>query len=158
MHAIEQFDEASNRDLHDAPAPARILVVDSDADLRNVLTGCLLELGYSVSCVADGREAVRLVANGLCEGRAFGAVILDLAERDGAQSIEAFETMRRLDPDIAVIATSTWPHSAWLVDYDSFGFAAALPKPWRFVELAMALKRVLEPPDERFQSSIRIKI
>jgi hypothetical protein len=64
MHAIESFDESHDvPDVeHDAP---RILVVDGDLDLRNVLTGCLRELGYAASSAATGREAIRLVANAL---------------------------------------------------------------------------------------------
>jgi two-component system cell cycle sensor histidine kinase/response regulator CckA len=154
MHAIESFDESHDvPDVeHDAP---RILVVDGDLDLRNVLTGCLRELGYAASSAATGREAIRLVANALHDNQPYDAVILDVSDRHGLQSIDSFHTIRGLDDDLPVIATSTWPHSTWLMDYDSFGFAAALPKPWRFVELAMVLKRIVRRSDPK--SSTRIK-
>jgi two-component system cell cycle sensor histidine kinase/response regulator CckA len=155
MPAIQRFDEASH-DIPDTEQDApRILVVDADLDLRNVLTGCLLELGYAASSAANGLDATRLVANALHDNRPYDAVILDVSDRHGLQSIDSFHAIRRLDDELPVIATSTWPHSTWLMDYDSFGFAAALPKPWRFVELAMLLKRIVRRLDPK--SSTRIK-
>lgn len=155
MHAIDSFDEASHDIPHADHDTPRILVVDGDLDLRNVLAGCLVELGYAASSAASGLEAIRLVINALNDDRPYDAVILDVSDRHGLQSIDAFHAIRRLDGDLPVIATSTWPHSTWLVDYDSFGFAAALPKPWRFVELAMILKRLVHRRDPK--SSTRIK-
>lgn len=154
MQALEVDPELGTRD---ASEPGRVLVVDSDPDLRNVVTGCLLELGYEVSCAASGDEAVRLVANALHAERGFDVVILDIMERDSTKILDSFALMRRLDSEISVIATSTWPHAAWLVDYFSFGFDAALPKPWRFVDLAMTLNRVVDRGKNRQHSETRIK-
>jgi DNA-binding NarL/FixJ family response regulator len=106
---------------------------------------------------STGDEAVRLVANALHEERGFDVVILDLMERDSARTLDSFALMRRLDPEISVIATSTWPHAAWLVDYTSFGFDAALPKPWRLMELATTLNRVVARSEKRLYSEMRIK-
>lgn len=103
MHAIADCDEGPKRSSQDAPGSARVLILDTDPDLRNVLAGCLLELGYEVACAARADEAVRLVANALCEERSFEVVILDITERDAEQSLRAFSTMCRLDPEIRVI-------------------------------------------------------
>jgi DNA-binding NtrC family response regulator len=139
-------------------AQVRILIVDSDPDLRNVLLGCLLELGYEVACAAGPDEAVRLVANALHEENRFSVVILDIAERESAAILDAFTLIARLDPELRVVATSTFPYATWLVDHASFGFAAALAKPWRFVELATTLERVLADGEARKYSEARIKI
>lgn len=132
--------ESNERELGVRPAPPRILVMDDDLELRNVLAVCLLELGYAVTCASNGEEAVRLFAGALCEGDPYSALILDLVVSSGMGGVEALAMMKRLDPDVAAIASSGALNSHVLLEYRTFGFVAALPKPWRFVELAVAVK------------------
>ncbi|MBI3564023.1 MAG: response regulator [Elusimicrobia bacterium] len=58
--------------MPEAPAPARILVVDDDASVRRVIERMLKEDGHEVSSAATGEDAVALV------GREFDLVLTDL--------------------------------------------------------------------------------
>jgi CheY-like chemotaxis protein len=51
----------------------RLLVVDDEAEMREVLAEALSAWGYEVTVAASGREAVELVATSL-----FEAVLLDV--------------------------------------------------------------------------------
>ena len=56
------------------PAGKRLLIVDDDAFARDTLAQILQEEGYSVSCAANGREALRLMRGALLPD----LVLLDL--------------------------------------------------------------------------------
>jgi CheY-like chemotaxis protein len=90
----------------DAPAaapsarPASVLVVDDNADIRDVLEELLTMKGYRVRVSADGADAVRqLVA------AAPDVVLLDIT-MPGLSGVEALPTIRALAPSTAVIMVS----------------------------------------------------
>jgi CheY-like chemotaxis protein len=79
--------------------PARILVVDDDAELRRALAEVLTDVGYVVSCAPNGEEALRE----LRRAPAPDAIVLDLAMpvMDGW----TFRARQRSDPALAPIPT-----------------------------------------------------
>ncbi len=55
------YPSASPSASADGPAPARVLVADDNADMRDYLTRLLRGAGYRVSAVGDGAQALRSV-------------------------------------------------------------------------------------------------
>ena len=55
----------------------RILVMDDEEMIRNVLRQLLESLGYTVECVQDGTEAVAAYQRAQAAGQPFAVVILD---------------------------------------------------------------------------------
>jgi two-component system cell cycle sensor histidine kinase/response regulator CckA len=80
----------------------RILVVDDEYAVRNVLGLSLTHLGYSVETAASGLDA--LDRFGEAEGR-YDLVILDLL-MPGLSGEEVFNRLRRLRPDLRVLIVS----------------------------------------------------
>ncbi|MEM0449834.1 MAG: response regulator [Methanomassiliicoccales archaeon] len=76
---------------------AKILVVDDELGIRNVITSLLKEKGYQISTAGTGAEALRLLSNEF-----FNVVILDiiLPDMTGTQLLEKIE---RSSPDSEVI-------------------------------------------------------
>jgi signal transduction histidine kinase len=124
----------------------RLLVMDDETDLRRVLALCLEELGYVVACAADGEEAIALFDLALRDQRPFDAVILDLTVRGGMGGLETLEQLRRLTPEVRAIASSGYSDSPVLADHARHGFAGILPKPYRFTDLALVLRTVVQAP------------
>ncbi|HEY3444254.1 MAG TPA: response regulator [Paludibaculum sp.] len=79
---------------------ARVLVVDDDAAVRELVAAMLESGGYPVSVASNGREALSMLAS-----NGFEVIITDLVmpEQEG---IETIKLIRRDYPSVKVIAMS----------------------------------------------------
>ncbi|MDQ2824464.1 MAG: response regulator [Verrucomicrobiota bacterium] len=122
----------------------RILVMDDEAAIRDLTSQLLGTLGYEVTVVPDGREAVKIYERALRRGENFQAVILDATIRGGMGGLATIDRLRGLDPNITAIICSGYSDEAALSKFLAYGFRAALPKPFTRRELADALQRAFE--------------
>ncbi|HEV3409144.1 MAG TPA: response regulator, partial [Chthoniobacterales bacterium] len=123
----------------------RVLVMDDEAAIRELTAQLLSSLGYEVTAVPDGLEAIRSYERALRRGEQFQVVILDATVRGGLGGVAAIERLRALDPDVNAIICSGYSDEAALAEFLAYGFRGALPKPFTRAELADALKRTMEP-------------
>jgi PAS domain S-box-containing protein len=126
----------------------RVLVMDDEAAIRELTSQLLGTLGYEVTAVPDGLEAVRLYERALRRGEHFQAVILDATVRGGMGGVETIERLRRMDPKVNAIICSGYSDEAALSEFIAYGFRGALPKPFTRSELADALQRTFETTSE----------
>ena len=122
----------------------RILVMDDEEAIRELTSQLLGTLGYEVTAVPDGLEAVRLYERALRKGEHFQAVILDATVRGGMGGVATIERLRSMDPKVNAIICSGYSDEAALSEFLAFGFRGALPKPFTRSELADALQRAFE--------------
>jgi two-component system, cell cycle sensor histidine kinase and response regulator CckA len=122
----------------------RILVMDDEEAIRELTSQLLSTLGYEVTAVPDGLEAVRLYERALRKGEHFQAVILDATVRGGMGGVATIERLRSMDPKVNAIICSGYSDEAALSEFLAFGFRGALPKPFTRSELADALQRAFE--------------
>lgn len=106
--------------LHSQP---KVLVVDDDVDLRQLIRVALEEAGYQVREAAEGREAVRIVEN-----EDFTVAVLDLLmpEQEG---LETIRILRKARPDLGLIAISGGP-AVYLEAAGRLGALVCLKKPF----------------------------
>src|SRR5438067_7287422 len=122
----------------------RILVMDDEEAIRELTSQLLGTLGYEVTAVPDGLEAVRLYERALRKGEHFQAVILDATVRGGMGGVATIERLRSMDPKVNAIICSGYSDEAALSEFLAYGFRGALPKPFTRSELADALQRAFE--------------
>jgi len=122
----------------------RVLVMDDEAAIRELTSQLLGTLGYEVTAVPDGLEAVRLYERALRRGEQFQVVILDATVRGGMGGLATIERLRSLDPKVNAIICSGYSDEAALSEFLAYGFRGALPKPFTRSELADALQRTFE--------------
>lgn len=122
----------------------RVLVMDDEEAIRELTSQLLGTLGYEVTAVPDGLEAVRIYERALRKGEHFQAVILDATVRGGMGGVATIERLRSMDPKVNAIICSGYSDEAALSEFLAFGFRGALPKPFTRSELADALQRVFE--------------
>ena len=125
----------------------RILVMDDEAAIRELTSQLLGTLGYEVTAVPDGLEAVRIYERALRHGEHFQAVILDATVRGGMGGVATIERLRTMDPKVNAIICSGYSDEAALSEFLAYGFRGALPKPFTRSELADALQRAFEKPN-----------
>jgi DNA-binding response OmpR family regulator len=126
--------------------PARILLVDDDANLLVVLAEQLRADGYDVATARDGEEALRRLAVGWPD-----LVIVDMMmpRRDGLSL--AREIKERADlPIIVLSAIDAADSKAQLLDEVAEDYVT---KPYHYAELRARVNRVLRRLGDRLPSS-----
>ncbi len=131
-----------------APNPAnatrlRILFMDDEEAIREVMNLMLRRRGFDVTGVADGLAAVAAYGDAIARGVPYDAVVLDLAVPSGAGALEAIEPLRRLDPGVRALVSSGHARDPVMIDPTAHGFAGAVPKPYEIAGLVAAIERVL---------------
>jgi CheY-like chemotaxis protein len=132
-----------------APAVKKILVMDDEEMLRNVIRSVLESLGYEVETACNGEEAIELYTTAKGAGLPFGAVILDLTIKGGLGGRETIKRLRELDPDIRAIVASGYSTDPVMVDFRKHGFLDALHKPYSIQDLKKSLEGIGDAAADR---------
>lgn len=131
--------------MKSAPIGLRILVVDDEKGLRDMLTYALGRKGHRVSAVEGGTQALA----------AAGAEPFDVALCDvmmpGMGGLETLTALRELRPAMPVILLTGAPVQEEADEALGFGAADYLPKPCELSRLFAAIARAAGP--ERAASS-----
>jgi PAS domain S-box-containing protein len=143
---------ASSRPFVPAPAspglpPAgqgRILVMDDEAMIRDLLQEILSGFGYHVVCVGDGSEAVAAYQRAQEVGQPFAAVILDHTIPGGMGGLDALACLRALDPHIIALLSSGYANDPVMATFAQHGFSGVVSKPYTVQKLQEVLQRVLQ--------------
>jgi signal transduction histidine kinase len=116
---------------------ARILVVEDDVGSRLTLCGILEDVGYKVTGVEKGSEALEAIKDGN-----FNVVIADIRLPDvGGMSV--LELAKEINPDAAVIITTGYASIETAVNAVNEGAYAYFVKPINMDELKTAIVNVL---------------
>ena len=121
----------------------RVLVMDDEEIVRDVVGLMLFKLGYDVSLSKDGEEAIEQYRNSRASGESFDFVILDLNIKDGIGGKEACRRLLEIDPSANCIASSGYPVDLVMMEFEKYGFKGAISKPYRLNCLDEVLKEVL---------------
>ena len=118
--------------------PARILIADAEAVVRDVLERKLVSLGYACESCENGSEALALLAR-----RKFDLVLADvlMPEMEGATLLK--EALR-ISPDIAVILVTSIVNIEVAVDSLKDGAYDYITKPFSLEEVSISVSRALE--------------
>ena len=131
--------------IHEAPRAsleptlgAKVLVVDDDEAIRDLATSVLERDGYEVVAAVDGQDGLDRF---LAAPQTWAVVVLDLTmpRMSGA---EAFEKMRAVRPDLAVVISSGYSEVG-LTDDRNGGVVLRLPKPYRARDLCVTVERAI---------------
>ena len=121
----------------------RILVLDDEPLLRDLLVMMLTRWGYTVEAVADGREAVRRYVECRTQGTPFDLLIMDLTIPGGMGGRQAFAEILAHDPQARAIVASGYSDDPIMADYRKAGFLGALAKPFQKAELARVVNALM---------------
>ena len=124
-----------------------VLVMDDEAEIREIASEMLRHCGYDVMTAHDGDEAFRLYAGEKESGKPFDVVILDLTIRGGMGGMKVMELLMKADPDVKVIVSSGYANDPLMAQYKKHGFKGAIGKPYRMKELSDVIARVMKKTD-----------
>jgi PAS domain S-box-containing protein len=122
----------------------RILVMDDEESIQEMLTDMLENLGYAITLTSDGREAIEAYRAAQEQKAPFDAVLLDLTVSGGMGGKSAIRELAALDPDVTAIVSSGYSEDPVLASPERFGFKGVVHKPYRLSDLARVLKELLQ--------------
>ncbi len=130
---------------------AKILVIDDEAEIRNVLRQILEREGFEVSIARDGKEGLAKL-----DGEGADLVITDII-MPGIDGVAALERIKKDKPDLPVIVISgggavaprayepaAIATAAYLTSASQAGADRTLTKPFGREELVAAINSLLE--------------
>jgi CheY-like chemotaxis protein len=113
-----------------------ILVVDDVREQRELASGILTRLGYSVSTASNGEEALKLVTS----DDTYDLIILDMIMHPGIDGLETFRQIRKIKPDQKAIIVSGFSETNRVKIAQSLGAGAYIKKPYHLEKLGSAVK------------------
>lgn len=124
------------------PRRGRILVMDDDRLMREMLRRQLAVFGFEVETFVDGREAVESYLRARDGGKPFDAVILDLVVDGDWGGERTLAELQRVAPGVkAMVCSGSLAKPA--ESYRRQGFSAVLGKPYSLTDLRLKLEEML---------------
>ncbi|WP_456430931.1 PAS domain-containing hybrid sensor histidine kinase/response regulator [Thermosulfuriphilus sp.] len=122
----------------------RVLIMDDEDMVRDILKNMLRHLGYEVEETADGRQAVDSYRAAWISGHPHDVLIMDLTVPGGMGGREAVREILKINPQAKVIVSSGYSTDPVMANYDRYGFCGVIAKPYKIGELSQVLSRILE--------------
>ncbi len=124
----------------------RILLMDDEQMILDIVSRMLGHLGYEVTTCTDGSQAIAAFAKGKSQGESFDVVVMDLIIPNGVGGQDAVHTIKKIDPGARVIASSGHLDHPVMLDFHKFGFNAVLEKPYKLEKLQQVIEAVISAP------------
>jgi len=121
----------------------KILIMDDEQGIREIVSAMLSRIGYSVFSVKDGDEAVREYKKAFDDNNPYDVVILDLTIPGGKGGHETLEDLFLIDPKVKAVVSSGYSNDPVMFEYDKYGFSGCVAKPFKTSELNEVLSKIL---------------
>ena len=127
-----------------AKGKGRILALDDEEAICELVKAALTPLGYDVTTVQDGASAIDAYKKALEEDRKFDAVISDLTIPGGMGGAECIKRLVEIDPSVKAIVSSGYAMDPVMSRYREYGFCACIAKPYEISDLGHVVHDVLQ--------------
>lgn len=122
---------------------AKVLVLDDEEIIRDVLNEILTTMGYSVEFACEGAGAIELYSTVMDAGAPFDLVIMDLTIPGGMGGKEAIKRLLEIDPGVKAIVSSGYSGDPIMTNFRDYGFRGVVSKPYRIGDVSRVVKSVL---------------
>jgi signal transduction histidine kinase len=119
-------------------APARVLVIDDEPGLRQMLLFSLQKRGYEVACAANGAEALTLAAE-----KPIDVAVCDVM-MPGQNGIEVLSILKSRYPTMEIIIATGYATLETAIEAMKNGAFDYITKPYRMSHLCTLLDKALE--------------
>ena len=122
------------------PDRPRVLVVDDEASIRDLLSKTLALAEYDIDTAADGRSAIERLRLG-----DYDLLISDL-KMPGVDGLSLIREAKRLKADMPVIIITGFSSESSAIEALNLGVAGYITKPFRLPQVLAAAARALGEP------------
>ncbi|MBD3182939.1 PAS domain S-box protein [Candidatus Poribacteria bacterium] len=121
----------------------KILVMDDEDFIRDMLRDMLNELGYTAATVSDGFEAIGAYQQAMDSGEPYDAVILDLTVPGSMGGLATVKNLLEIDPEVKSIVSSGYSDDEAISKFREHGFKGFITKPYKLKELDEVINNML---------------
>jgi PAS domain S-box-containing protein len=125
------------------PGKGRILIMDDEESIRDVIKESLTGIGYQVDVTENGDETIQYYLEAIKKNLPYDAVILDLTIPGGKGGKETMQEIHKINPTAKVIVSSGYSQDPIMADYKKYGFVGVIPKPYNIYELNSVLYEII---------------
>lgn len=115
----------------------RILIVDDEHDLRNLLSQVVSGAGYDVTLAEDGAEAINIL-----ESHRFDLALLDI-QMPNANGIEVLKFIRKNSPSTRAVMLTGYADLKHAMEAREYGASDFISKPYKLEDILGTIQRVL---------------
>lgn len=121
---------------------AHVLLIEDDPDVARVLRSALTKYGHNVACAGDGAAGLAQLKR---SKPAPDIVITDILMpvQEGIETIMAIREVNKAIPIVAISGGGRTKRLDFLKTAEKLGANASLAKPFRPVDLARAIEKLL---------------
>ena len=119
-----------------------ILVVDDLEEQRNIASGMLKELGYSVVSVSSGEKAVEYLRTSKVD-----LCVLDMIMDPGMDGLDTYRKILEMHPGQKALIASGFSETDRVKTLQNLGVGAYIRKPFLLEKIGLAVKEELEKKD-----------
>jgi signal transduction histidine kinase len=112
-----------------------ILIVDDIKEQREIASGMLEKLGYHVTSVPSGEEALNYVQDNSPD-----LLLLDMIMQPGMDGLETYQKILQYNPEQKAVIASGFSESDKVKAAQSIGAGAYVKKPYSFENIGLAVK------------------
>ncbi|MGR3220117.1 MAG: response regulator [Candidatus Anammoxibacter sp.] len=121
----------------------KILVMDDSEEVRDMTEMALGLIGYEVTCVKDGDEALKLYSNTRDNGKTYDVTIMDLTVPGGMGGKDTIAKLLEIHPEANAIVFSGYSGDPIMSNYKDYGFKGVISKPFQIQEMNELLQKVI---------------
>ena len=123
---------------------ANILVMDDEEIICDMATEMITILGFSVSVVNDGKDAIVKYKESLETDNPFDIILMDITIPGGMGGKDTIKEILKIDPNAKVIVSSGYSTNNDISSWKKYGFKGSIPKPYTLQKLKKILYEILE--------------
>ncbi len=126
-----------------AQGHGKIMIMDDEEMVRDMVETMLVRLGYEVELTADGEEAVGIYKTTLSTGSQADLIIMDLTIPGGMGGKEAVKEILTINPEAKILVSSGYSNDPIMANFKNYGFCGAIVKPYQMRDLNTIIQKVL---------------
>jgi len=126
-----------------APFEGRVLVMDDERIILEIVAKILTRAGFDAVTVSNGEDAIKEFSKAKREGRPFRFLIFDLTIPNGMGGQETIDRIRETDKNVIAFVSTGYSDDPVVADPAAYGFNDTISKPFEIDELKEKLGKYL---------------
>lgn len=128
----------------------RILVMDDEVMIQQIVGDMLKHLGYTVDFAENGSDAIEKFKAALATSTPFDVLILDMTVPGGDGAKEVIDSLLPNHPNLKAVLSSGYIDNPMMKAYRNHGFKGTITKPFNIAEISWVLKSVITAGKEAY--------